>query len=232
MHARNIHTAESQDVALRIYDNVFPWFIRDIRSSFLPKLSITSTASIVTGAQWALDIAMIPLQFHKGRNPGHRRPRTVMIERCDSFPGLNVNRGGILLLAEREQIRPTACVCVCVPSDGVWRGVFKCEPIYFPSVRVCRWEHYRRSPSACSSRAGQLRGFQLRFGPPNKKKKTKKPQGNQSTTVIRLRATACRWVELRQMCAATRCSCVASWSSDVRAQRRKFSAGQEVGQWK
>lgn len=92
MHARNIPTA-SQDVARWIYDDVFPWFIWDIKSSFLPKLSITSTASIVTGAQWALDIAMIPLQFHKGRNPGHRRPRTVMIERCDSFPGLNVNRG-------------------------------------------------------------------------------------------------------------------------------------------
>lgn len=133
MHARNIHTA-SQDVALWIYDNVFPWFIWDIKSSFLPKLSITSTASIVTGTQWALDIAMIPLQFHKGRNLGHRRPRTVMIERCDSFPGLNVNRGGILQLAEREQIRPTVCVFPMMVFGEVYSSVNWFTSLWFMSA--------------------------------------------------------------------------------------------------
>lgn len=56
-----------------IYDNVFRWFTGDIKSPSVQKLSVTSPASILTGTHRELDIAVIPLQFHKGRDPGLRR---------------------------------------------------------------------------------------------------------------------------------------------------------------
>lgn len=69
-------------ISSRIYDNVFRRFAGDIKSPSVQKLSVTSPASILTGTHRELDIAMIPLQFHQGRDPGSPLgARAALIER-------------------------------------------------------------------------------------------------------------------------------------------------------
>lgn len=87
-----------------IYDNVFRRFARDIKSPSVQKLFVTSAASILTGTHRELDIALIPLQFHKGRDPGSpREPGRPWLREADRVWAQNVNRGGECEKLQRER---------------------------------------------------------------------------------------------------------------------------------
>lgn len=94
------------------------------------KTSITSIVSAQTGTQRELDIAVIPLQFPKGHNPGDCRPCTVLKDRRDSFPD-QLNRNEVSGLKVSPEMADLTAITLGVLFSFHLSGVLSFKLVHF-----------------------------------------------------------------------------------------------------